>query len=115
VLQSAYYDRLPAEMQAVRKHNHLHSFYLNFCADFGLTGGAILFIIVLSLLTKLWRAGLSGRGFPSALAFGVFWGAAGILAGDCFDTLLRGPATAMELFWLIGLTCGINRESKRSL
>lgn len=103
IKQKEYANILPENMRNVMRHPHLHSFYLNLAADFGLTGLVLFFCIIFFALRKLWKAAHRNNGFSSALAYGVFFGFCGLLIGDCFDTLLRGPGVAMEMFWLIGI------------
>ena len=85
---------------------HLHSFYLNLAADFGLTGLVIFFVITFAWLKKIHRCFTVGAGINRVVAFGLFWGVIGILAGDMMDTFLRGPRVGMDLFWLTGLLFG---------
>lgn len=115
VRQKEIFQLLPPEWQSVSRHPHLHSFYLNMAADFGLTGFAIFAAIFAVLLMQLWRAASSGTGFLPAAAAGLFCGIVGVLFGDCFDTLLRGPGVAMELFWAAGLVLGAYRYKDKVL
>ncbi|OGS08419.1 MAG: hypothetical protein A2204_08240 [Elusimicrobia bacterium RIFOXYA1_FULL_47_7] len=112
VKQEKYFNMLPPEQQALKNHTHLHSFYLNFMADFGLAGFVIFILMVFYWLKTVWTAYHSGSNFNKAVSFGLFWGIIGILAGDSFDTLLRGPGVAMELFWLTGIVIGLNESEK---
>lgn len=105
-LRQEFFNVLPPERQAVRRFGHLHSFYLHLTAEFGLIGLGMFFVIIYLIMARLYTAMNAGEGILPALAFGVFWGFAGILLGDALDTLLRGPGTAMELFWLTGLVFG---------
>jgi len=92
-------------MKNVGHHPHLHSFYLNFLADFGVAGGIVFAVMLFLIFKRLWTMSSNTKDSAMrALAYGLFWGFSGVLIGDCFDTLLLGPATAMELFWLIGIT-----------
>jgi O-antigen ligase len=107
--QKKYFEKLPLEQQNVQRHPHLHSFYLNFLADFGLAGIVILLPLFGIMLIELWAIASKKREadpFIKTLSFGLFWGFIGILIGDFFDTLLLGPGTAMELFWLCGIVMG---------
>lgn len=113
--QQEFFLRLPAEWQSVSRHPHLHSFYLNLAADFGLTGFAIFAALFAVMLTQLWRVSASGAGFLPAAAAGLFCGIVGVLFGDCFDTLLRGPGVAMELFWAAGLVLGAYRSKSNGV
>ena len=106
IKQTAYFAQLALDMRTVNRHPHLHSFYLNFLADMGLVGFLLFIGIIYFLLRRLWCAGTSADAFTAALGRGLFWAIAGILAGECFDTLLLGPWTAMEIFWLSGLVLG---------
>jgi len=71
-----------------------------------LLGLSIFAIILYCIFEKLYLIFKTESGLLGALAFGLMWGFAGVLAGECFDTLLRGPGTAMELFWFLGLIAG---------
>jgi O-antigen ligase len=118
IKQTAFFDRLPGPQRAVQRHPHLHSFYLNLAADFGFIGVVLFMLITFRALQGLWAAARAGDPFVRAMAFGLFWGFIGVLIGDSFDTLLRGPGTAMELFWLTGLVLGqanIDEESRREI
>ena len=105
-LRGEFFNVLPPERQAVRRYGHLHSFYLHITAEMGFVGLAFFCVIIYLVLIKLYSAMNTADGMLKALAFGVFWGFIGILFGDMLDTLLRGPGTAMELFWLTGLVFG---------
>lgn len=109
-LRKDYFDMLPKNEQPMFHYNHLHSFYLQITAEFGLIGLGLFCWIVWLILSRLFNVMQCGEGFERALAFGVFWGFIGVLFGDIFDTLLRGPGTAMELFWLTGLVLGRERD-----
>jgi O-antigen ligase len=106
IKQKAFFDRLPEPLRGVQRHPHLHSFYLNLAADFGLIGVLLFALIAGQALAGLWHAATDEDPLVRAAAFGLFWGFIGILVGECFDALLRGPGTAMELFWLTGLVLG---------
>jgi O-antigen ligase len=110
IRQKEFFNILPVEMRNVQRHPHLHSFYLNFAADFGLLGMVFLVTIIVQLLMGIWRATRSEDDFTRSFAVGLFWAFIGTMIGDCFDTLLLGPGTAMELFWLTGLVLGQRRR-----
>jgi hypothetical protein len=63
------------------------------------------------LLRDLFQVSAANDPYLRSLAFGLMWAFAGVMVGDCFDTLLRGPGTAMELFWLAGLVLRQAREN----
>lgn len=109
--QLKYFGNLTLQELTLTKHVHLHSFYLHVAAEFGLLGLAAVILLFYSLLKRIYSAGHSLSGFERALAVGLFFGIIGILIGDMFDTLLRGPGTAMEVFWLSGLIFGITRKT----
>jgi O-antigen ligase len=118
IRQKEYFEKLPPREQNLDRHPALHSFYLNFAADFGLAGLAI-FVIIMAHVFKRLASVMAARdgeqavsGTDGILAFGLFWGLIGLLIGDCFDTLLRGPGVAMELFWVLGMVFGISKETK---
>jgi O-antigen ligase len=112
IRQTKYFDQLAARRD-VQKHPTLHNFYLNLAADLGLTGLALLIIILYLILGRAWRTARHDPDpFLRAFGFALFWGFLGVLVGDCFDTLLRGPHTAMELFWLTGLLFGQSKERR---
>jgi O-antigen ligase len=106
--QEEFYKMLPEQAQtaSLKHHGHLHSFYLNFAAEFGVLGLVILFFIFYTILKSVHEMHKISDGLFKAVAFGLFWGFIGIMLGDCLDTLLRGPGVAMELFWLTGLLMG---------
>lgn len=106
IKQKEYFNILPEEQRNVSRHPHLHSFYLNFAADFGLLGLSIFAIIMYCIFGKLYLIFKTESGLLGSAAFGLIWGLIGVLVGECFDTLLRGPGTAMELFWFLGLIIG---------
>lgn len=106
IRQTSFFNSVPENQKGVATFPHLHSFYLNLAADFGLAGFALFCLMGVSLFTKVWKAFSESTGFLKAAAFGVFWGMVGIFAGDCFDTFLRGPRIAMDLFWLTGIVLG---------
>jgi O-antigen ligase len=106
IRQKQFFERLPEKQRTVQRHPHLHSFHLNLAADMGLTGTVLFTGILIVLLLGLKKVSVVSSGFERMLATGLIWGFAGVLIGDCFDTLLRGPGVAMELFWLAGLALG---------
>ncbi|OGS24161.1 MAG: hypothetical protein A2314_03710 [Elusimicrobia bacterium RIFOXYB2_FULL_50_12] len=106
IRQKEFFDFLPEHRKNVMTFPHLHSFYLNLAADFGLTGLVIFFVITFAWLKKIHRCFTVGAGINRVVAFGLFWGVIGILAGDMMDTFLRGPRVGMDLFWLTGLLFG---------
>lgn len=109
--QKTYFEGLSEAELALTRHGHLHSMYLNITAEFGITGLVLFLALFFEILRQLFIAGIKGNSFERALAIGVFWGLIGVMAGDSLDTLLRGPGTAMELFWLSGLAIGISKRS----
>ncbi|MCX5782174.1 MAG: O-antigen ligase family protein [Elusimicrobia bacterium] len=111
IKQQKYFDMLPDNLKKVGRHPHLHSFYLNFTADFGLVGLLIFAAIAYFIFTGLIKTFRSTDLFLAAIAIGVFWGFIGIFIGDSFDTLLGGPGVAMELFWFLGLIFSQSRNS----
>ncbi|MGA2089977.1 MAG: O-antigen ligase family protein, partial [Endomicrobiales bacterium] len=106
IKQIRYFSELEPDMRSVSRHPHLHDFYLNFLADMGAMGFVLFAGIIYLLLQRMWSAGRSTDAFTAALGRGLFWALTGVLIGDCFDTLLLGPWTAMEIFWLSGLVMG---------
>ena len=103
IKQQKFFEMLPYNLKTVGRHPALHSFYLNFAADFGLAGLAIFIMILYFIFKGLLKSFSSNDLFLSAAGIGLFWALIGVLIGDMFDTLLRGPGVAMELFWLTGL------------
>lgn len=103
IKQKEFFESLPEERKNVQTFPHLHSFYLNLAADFGLTGLAMFIIIAFFWLKKLYSYFIFDSGFNKAIAFGLFWGLIGLLAGDMLDTFLRGPRIGMDYFWLTGI------------
>src|SRR3989339_1863779 len=53
IKQKEFFDHVPEERQNVKTFPHLHSFYLNLAADFGLTGLAIFSVIAFTWLKKI--------------------------------------------------------------
>ncbi len=114
-LQTEYYALLPPEMRGVQRHHHLHSLYLHLGADFGLAG-LLLFLAIAGLILRDGARLLSsGDNFVQSLGTAVFFSVTGILAGDCFDTLMRGPGVAMEVFWLAGMASAALRHQRKDL
>jgi O-antigen ligase len=111
IAQKQYAERLPEPMRGVMRHPHIHSFHLNFLADFGIAGYLLFLSIIGIALVRLWQTASSSAIFIRAIAMGVFWGLIGVLIGDFFDTLMVGPSTAMEMFWFLGLLFGIKNEN----
>jgi len=103
IKQKKFFEMLPENLKNVGRHPALHSFYLNFAADFGLVGFFIFLAILYFTFKGLSASFGSDNLFLASAGMGIFWGLAAVLIGDMFDTLLRGPGVAMELFWLIGL------------
>lgn len=113
IRQKEFFNILPEERRDVQRHPHLHCFYLNFAADFGLAGALLLVLIMGQALCDIRRLSFSADDFTRAFAAGFFWAFIGVLIGDSFDTLLRGPGTAMEYFWLAGLLLGRKRDGQK--
>jgi len=110
IRQKAYFETLPENMRNLGRHPALHSFYLNLTADFGLAG-LLIFIIIIALIFKRLLTILHLSDNPAnVFAFGLFWGLIGLLIGDCFDTILRGPGVAMEFFWALGIVFRLSNE-----
>ena len=112
IKQKQLFETLPSDRQKLDRHPALHSFYLNLAADFGLAGVLIFVIIMFNVYRKLFRIMSVDEGTVGLFGFGIFWGLTGLLIGDCFDTLLRGPGVAMEFFWLFGMVLRLSRENK---
>lgn len=93
------------------RHIHMHSFYLNLLADFGITGFLIFIILFFQIFSVLYTIFKKSNGFPKALSTGLMFGIIAIFVGEFFDTHLRGPGVALELFWLVGLLCGFKDEN----
>ena len=110
IKQQKFFEMLPDNLKSVGRHPALHSFYLNFAADFGLAGLAVFIAIMFFIFKGLSKSFSSDDLFLSAAGIGLFWGLIAVLIGDMFDTLLRGPGVAMELFWLTGLVFRQIRE-----
>jgi len=103
IKQLEFFEMLPADMKNVSRHPALHSFYLNFAADFGIIGFLIFVGILYFIFCGLDKSFYCGDDFLVSVGAGLLWGLVGILIGEMFDTLLRGPGVAMEVFWLTGL------------
>ena len=75
--------------------------------------GLIIFVIIMAHIFLRLAAVMSDKESQvNLLAFGLFWGLAGLLIGDCFDTLLRGPGVAMELFWAAVMIFRISKKDE---
>jgi O-antigen ligase len=105
-----YYDimesmNLPQETGYMHK-KHFHNIYLQIAAEFGLPG-LILFLSVLFWSFKIIFSSLakSVGGYESGIRYGVLWSFVALVVAEFFDCLLRGPAVAMEYFWVLGI-CG---------
>jgi O-antigen ligase len=112
IKQKEYFEKLPENMRTLYRHPALHSFYLNFAADFGLAG-LIIFVVIIVLIFKRLLTILHLPDSPANMfAFGLCWGLLGLLIGDCFDTILRGPGVAMEFFWALGIVFRLSKEKR---
>ncbi len=110
IKQKQYFNSLPPEQATLGRHPALHLFYLNLTADFGLAGLAIFVIIMVHIFSRIVPVMLDKDSSVNVFAFGFFWGLAGLLIGDNFDTLLRGPGVAMEVFWVTGMILRVCRD-----
>ena len=115
IKQTSFFEKLPEVQRSVQRHPHLHSFYLNTGADFGLAGLGLFFLIIAWWARTALAVFLSSEGFLKAFAFGILLGGGGILLGELFDTLLRGPGVAMEFFWLAGLLAGARQHIRNNV
>lgn len=107
-----YYDKmekmnLPQETGYLQK-KHFHDMYLQVAAEFGLPGAlvflAILFLSLRILVASPARLSATRR---SGIVYGVLWSFAALMVAELFDCLLRGPAVAMEYFWVLGICAGL--------
>lgn len=118
VYQKKYFDKIGDgnmfNAEGEPKHAHLHSFYLNLTAEFGLIGFLIFTIIFLQIFVKLWETYKTEKDLSKTIGIGLLFGVFTIMVGECFDTHLRGPEVAMDLFWLIGLISGDRTNQKGS-
>lgn len=115
IKQTQYFEQLPDEWKRIDRHPALHNFYLNILTDFGVVGFIFILIIIFRVLRTLFNACRFGEGFLRTLAIAVLTGFVGVLVGDLFDTILRGPGVAMELFWMAGMVAGIYSAKERNL
>ncbi|RKZ33503.1 hypothetical protein DRQ33_04190 [bacterium] len=82
---------------------HLHNFYLTTLAETGIVGLLFILSILYLLGKKLWNSGELGKLFG--------WGYFAFLIGNLFDSQMRGPSAAMDLFFLSGLIMAISAHS----
>jgi O-antigen ligase len=112
-----YFDRmgkmnLPQETGYLQK-KHFHNMYLQAAAEFGLPGALVfLFILFQSFrILIVSPARLSGA-YGSGIIYGVLWSFAALAIAELFDCLSRGPAVAMEYFWVLGICAGMDAGGK---
>jgi|GEM_PF-1962201 len=105
-----YYDimenmNLPQETGYMQK-KHFHNIYLQIAAEFGLPG-LMLFLSVLFWSYKVMFSSPAKNvgSYESGIRYGVLWSFVALAVAEFFDCLLRGPAVAMEYFWILGV-CG---------
>jgi O-antigen ligase len=112
-----YYDRmekmnLPQETGYLQK-KHFHNMYLQAAAEFGLPGALVfLFILFQSFRILIVSPGRFSGKYGSGIIYGVLWSFAALAVAELFDCLLRGPAVAMEYFWVLGICAGIDIGEK---
>ncbi len=82
---------------------HLHNFYLTVLAEEGMIG----LIILLWLLYRL-AVLLKKVSNPNGRVF--LWAYWAFLLGNMFDSQLRGPSGAMDLFFMIGILLSTTKE-----
>ena len=82
---------------------HMHSFYINTLADFGLTGLILFTVLIVQILKRLYSVYVSEN---SLFALAMIFAWMSLLIGENFDTILRGPRVAMDYFWITGLILG---------
>jgi len=82
---------------------HMHSFYINTLADFGLTGLILFAVLIFLILKRLYSVYVSEN---SLFALAMIFAWMSLLIGENFDTILRGPRVAMDYFWITGLILG---------
>jgi O-antigen ligase len=110
-----YYDRmkkanLPQETGYLQK-KHFHNIYLQMAAEFGLPGLILFLMILLGAFRLLLRAARGERkGYETAIIYGAFWSWIAFAVAEIFDCLLRGPAAAMEYFWILGVCAGMGKK-----
>ncbi|UCC79802.1 MAG: O-antigen ligase family protein [Candidatus Zixiibacteriota bacterium] len=103
-----YYDRmekmdLPQETGYLHK-KHFHNIYFQITAEFGLPGMVLFMFILIMGFVVLISAGLKSPGnHNSGIIYGVIWSFVALAVAELFDCLLRGPAVAMEYFWIMGV------------
>ncbi len=115
VYQKEYFEKEKIDFYSDDKkpqHSHIHSFYPQVLAEFGIVG-FILFIAIVgqifSCLIKIYKA---KKDLLKSLAIGLLFGFISFLIGEFFDTHLRGPGGAMEMFWFVGLLYGLEDEPR---
>ena len=116
-LVKEYYDRmenmnLPQETGYLHK-KHFHNIYFHIAAEFGLPG-LILFIFILfqSFNVLISARSRAAGNYNTGIVYGVIWSFAALIVAELFDCLLRGPAVAMEYFWVLGICVSLNRGEK---
>ncbi|UCE67310.1 MAG: O-antigen ligase family protein [Candidatus Zixiibacteriota bacterium] len=113
-LLKKYYDRmdrmnLPQETGYLHK-KHFHNIYLQMAAEFGFPG-LILFIFILyrSFIVLFTARSKAAGNYNTGIVYGIIWSFAALIIAEFFDCLMRGPAVAMEYFWVLGICAGLNR------
>jgi O-antigen ligase len=115
-----YYDRmeemnLPQETGYLKKR-HFHNIYLQVAAEFGVPG----LIIFLAIMFWSFKVPVSAAkdvqpGYKTGIIYGVTWSFAALAVAEMFDCLLRGPAVAMEYFWVLGLCAAMENEKSEKI
>lgn len=112
----SYYDIMEEEGLSLeigyKTKKHVHCMFNQIAVEFGLPG-LILFlgIIITAFSILLGNIKRNDKGLDWGFYRGILWAFIGILLGELLDCLLRGPAVAMETFWLIGIMAGSKYEN----
>ncbi len=77
IKQLEFFQTLPENMKSVSRHPALHSFYLNFAADFGFSGFLIFLAILYFLFSGLNKSFYCKDEFLASLGSGLIWGLIG--------------------------------------
>ncbi len=85
---------------------HLHNFYLTILAEGGIIGLMLILWILVALGRKLSASGKLGHA--------LLWGLSAILLGNLFDSQLRGPSVAIDLFFIAGMIIALHYDHEKS-
>ena len=85
---------------------HLHNFYLTILAEGGIIGLMLILWTLVALGRKLSKSGKLGHA--------LLWGLSAILLGNLFDSQLRGPSVAIDLFFIAGMIIALHYDHEKA-